>query len=113
MRTAALLAALVAGGALAQTSDKPAAPEVGQPPVSDVGPAPAHERDSVGAVVMENSPVRAQRQVMMGAPPDGLVRVREVTNNSNRAQTQVDLARQREAEKMNLQLRGAGGQVVK
>ena len=61
MRTAAFAAVLGAGGVLAQTA--PAAPDTsaGSPVVSDVGPPPAHERNSLGAIVLENSPVRAQR----------------------------------------------------
>jgi len=111
METAALLAALAAGSALAQSSEKPAAPEVGQPSVvTDVGPAPAQERESVGAVVLEQAPVRAQRQVM-GAP--GATRVRDVARDSNRTQTEMDLARQREAESWNLYKGGAGSLTVK
>ena len=61
MRTAAFAAVLGAGGVLAQTA--PAAPDTtaGSPVVSDVGPPPAHERNSLGAIVLEDSPVRAQR----------------------------------------------------
>jgi hypothetical protein len=112
MRTAALLTALAAGGALAQVSEKPAAPELGQPSVTtDVGPAPAQERDSVGAVVLESSPVRAQHHLF--GPPSGPKRVSDVTSNSRRAQTEVDLARQREAESINLYRGGAGSLIVK
>jgi len=112
MRTVALLAALATSGALAQSNEKPAAPEVGQPPVTtDVGPAPAQERDSAGAVVLENSPVRAQR-TLFGHPP-GPTRVRQVTRNSVRAQTELDLARQRQAETIELYRDGAGSLIVK
>jgi hypothetical protein len=112
MQTAALLAAMAAGGVMAQSGEKPAAPELGQPPVvTDVGPVPAQERDSVGAVVLENSMVRAQRQ--MSGPPAGPKRVSDVTRDSDRTQTEVDLARQREAEKVDLYKKGAGGLIVK
>lgn len=50
---AAMLAASAAGSALAQVS-----PVV----FTDAGAMPAEERDSMGAVLMEDSPVRAQRQ---------------------------------------------------
>ncbi|MES2632462.1 MAG: hypothetical protein V4669_05790 [Pseudomonadota bacterium] len=58
----ALFAAMGAGPVLAQTS-----PVV----LSDVGPAPAEERDSAGAIVLETSRVPAQRAAsQMGAAPD-------------------------------------------
>jgi hypothetical protein len=59
-RTAAtvLATALFAGGALAQTS-KP------QPAtMTDTAPPPASERNSVGAVILMDQPVLAQRQQM-------------------------------------------------
>lgn len=112
IRTAALLAALVAGGVFAQSSEKPASPEVGQPPVAtDAGPPPAQERDSVGAVVLENSPVRAQRALI--GKPSGMTRVNDVTRNTDRAQIERDLARQRDAEEVNLHRDGAGSLTVK
>jgi hypothetical protein len=112
VRIAALLAALAAGGALAQSGEKPAVPEVGQSrAVTDVGPTPAQERDSVGAVVLENSPVRAQRQFL--GPPSGPKRVSDVTRNSDQVQTEVDLARERDAEAAKLYKQGAGGLTVK
>jgi hypothetical protein len=112
MRTAALLAALAAGGVLAQSGEKPAAPEVGPSPVvTDVDPAPAQERDSVGAVMLETSPVWAQRQLF--GPASGPKRVSDVTRNSDRTQTEVDLARERDAEATNLYKRGAGSLTVK
>lgn len=53
-----LAAALLAGGALAQTS-KP------QPAtMTDTAPAPASERSSVGAVILMDEPVLAQREQM-------------------------------------------------
>lgn len=64
MRTAICTVTLGAGCALAQTS----APVVtdfvrtAPPVVSDVAPLPAEERSSTGAIVLENSMVRAQRE---------------------------------------------------
>lgn len=73
-RTAALLlAALCSGAALAQKST----PLV----LTDVAPLPAEERGSLGAVIMTDQPVLAQREMMnnlaasrlntsvMGGPP--------------------------------------------
>jgi hypothetical protein len=105
--TAALLAALAAGGAWSQSNEKPAAPDVGGPTVvTDVGPAPAQERDSTGAVMLENSPVQAQRSVF--GPPSGPKRVQDASKNSNRAQVELDLARERQKESMQLYRQGAG-----
>lgn len=112
MRTAALLAVLAAGGVCAQPVEKPAAPEVGQPAVAtDAGPAPAQERDSVGAVVLEHSPVRAQRTLF--GKRSGMSRVSDVTRNTERAQVERDLASQRQAEELNLYRDGAGSLTVK
>src|SRR5438477_10409307 len=65
IRASVLLAAFGVAGAFGQTPPTPAPglPEVGPArPVTDVGPAPAEERDSIGAIVLETSPVRAQRE---------------------------------------------------
>jgi hypothetical protein len=102
IRTAAIAAALVAAGALAQT---PA------PAVTDVGPPPAEERGSNGAVVLQNSLVRAQRDdaFQKSAAQTGVGSVgRGVLRATLKAQAQADLAQAREAEAANLYQRGAG-----
>ncbi|MBA2675465.1 hypothetical protein [Ramlibacter sp.] len=67
--TAALgLATMFGGAALAQTS-----PAVPSPPVmTDTAPLPAQHRDSLGAIVMPQSPVLAQRGQLapLAAPVD-------------------------------------------
>jgi hypothetical protein len=52
MRTAVCAATLGAGCVLAQTA---------APVVTDTAPPPAEDRDSTGAIVLQNSMVRAQR----------------------------------------------------
>ncbi len=62
------LASMFGGVALAQTS--PAAPS---PPVmTDTAPLPAQHRDSLGAIVLPQSPVLAQREQLapLAAPVD-------------------------------------------
>ena len=54
MRSCALAAAVGTGAVLAQTPTETSA-------TTDVGPPPAEERSSTGAIVLENSLVRAQR----------------------------------------------------
>lgn len=108
MRGAALAAALGAGSVLAQT--RPSATDSGllPPVVTDVGPAPAQERDSLGAIVLGNSLVRAQR-------PNALERassrtgVAPVGRGVLRAKKQTELMRAREDEAVELQRRGAAG----
>ncbi len=62
MRAVALSAAFAASGAIAQTHAQATAPTPLEPApvVTDVGPAPAHERDSLGAIVLDES-LRPQR----------------------------------------------------
>lgn len=94
-------ALLVAGAANAQTP----------PRVTDVGPLPAEERASTGAIVLENSLVRAQRdkafaessaRTGIGSTGSGLLRAR------SRSQIQAELASARAAESAQLYQRGAG-----
>jgi hypothetical protein len=102
IRTAAVGAALAAGCALAQT---PA------PAVTDVGPPPAEERGSTGAVVLQNSLVRAQREdaFQKSSTQTGVGSVgRGVLRATMKAQAQADLAHAREAEAADLYNRGAG-----
>jgi hypothetical protein len=117
LRAVLLAATLGAGSALAQTAPSPAPTPAGQaPPVSDVGPAPAEDRSSTGAIVLENSLVRAQRDNAFerSASQSGVATVgRGVLRSTMRARTEADLAQAREAEKMELKHRGAGSLIEK
>lgn len=99
----AVLAALLAGlGVHAQTA----------PRVTDVGPPPAEERSSAGAIVLENSLVRAQRDKAFeqSSARTGVGSVgRGVLKATSRAQAQAELASAREAEAAEFRRRGAGG----
>jgi hypothetical protein len=115
MPMVALAAALAAGHAAAQSSPPAAA---GTPAViTDVGPAPAHERDSMGAIVLEESPVRAQRDrdFEQGTTPRARTATvgRNVLRATSKARTKADLQQSREAEAVELYRRGAAGQVKK
>lgn len=98
----ALVAALVAGAVHAQG---PAAPVV-----TDVGPPPAEERSSTGAIVLENSKVPAQRNQAaadaserQGMTPAGSATATPMTRNQARAER----AEKRAAEAADLRRRGA------
>jgi hypothetical protein len=119
IRGAALVAALGAGSVLAQTrpadtgSAPPTVTDVGPAPpvISDVGPPPAQERSSLGAIVLENSLVRAQRQNAFerAAARTGVTSVgRGVLRATAKAQREADLAQAREDEAVELYRRGAG-----
>lgn len=114
--TAGLLAALLgAGGAVAQTGTPPVAPSAA-PVTTDAGPPPAEERGSAGAIVLQNSLVRAQRDNAFGqaAGHTGVATVgRGTTRLMNNVQLSSDLARAREAEGIELRERGAGSLTVK
>jgi hypothetical protein len=116
VQIAALWASLAAGGVMAQTA-APAAPDVGPSRVvTDVAPAPAQERDSMGAIVLENSLVRAQQQNAFekSAARTGVATVgRNVMRATMNAQREADLAQARQDETMQLHQRGAGSLVDK
>lgn len=107
MRTAAIAAALGAGCALAQNG----------PPViiTDAAPLPAEERNSTGAIVLENSLVRAQREnaFQRSASRNGVATVgRGVLRATREAQREADLAQARETRSMGFYPRGMGGQTT-
>lgn len=115
MQTAALAAVFAAGGAAAQTSAQTTAPSAVDPPavVSDVGPTPAQERNSIGAIVLEDSMVRAQRDRSFekSSARTGVESVgRRALRSTMKEQTKAELARAREAEAVELYRRGAAGQ---
>ena len=112
VHAAAFALVLGAGGVLAQTA--PAAPDTaaGSPVVSDVGPPPAHERNSLGAIVLEDSPVRAQRDRDFESAPRkaGAKAVgRNAKRSTMKAQTRSELNQAREDEALEFYRRGAGG----
>lgn len=112
MRTAVFAAVLVAGGVSAQTA--PAAPDaaIGSPVISDVGPPPAHERSSLGAIVLEDSPVRAQRDRDFERTPPKAVSGK-TKHATTKARTAAQLEKAREAEAVELYQRGAGAMTPK
>jgi hypothetical protein len=116
MRGLALAAALGAGTVLAQT--RPSTTDSGLPPpvVTDAGPAPAQERDSLGAIILENSLVRAQRQNAFerASSRTGVASVgRGAARATRQAQREADLAQAREDEALELYRRGSGGLIEK
>lgn len=89
-RIAALAAVLGTGGVLAQTQSPPV--------MTDVAPLPAEERSSTGAIVLENSLVRAQRDnaFQRSASQTGVATVgRGVLRATLKAQAEADLAQAR------------------
>lgn len=78
--------------------------------VTDVGPPPAEERSSTGAIVLEKSPVQAQKKAFAeSAARTGVTTVgRGAVRALTRAETQAELASAREAEAAELHRRGAG-----
>lgn len=109
MRLALLAAAVAAGGAFAQNLAAPTDPS---PVVSDVGPPPAHERNSMGAIVLDDSLVRAQRDrdFERASSRTGVVSVgRGAIRETMKLKAQADLAQSRAAEAAELYRRGAAG----
>lgn len=107
---AALAAALGAGVAVAQTAPAPA-PADPAPVVSDVGPPPAQERNSIGAIVLDGSLVRAQRDrdFEQSSARTGVATVgRSVMRATMKAKAQAELADARASEAAELYRRGAG-----
>lgn len=102
LRAGFAAAFLAASTALAQSST----PAV----MTDVTLPPAEERDSLGAIVLENSMVRAQRDAFaarhtslrVSSPGRGVVRAGRATR------TKQDLQQQREDESIRLHEVGAG-----
>jgi hypothetical protein len=111
MRLALVAAALGAGGAFAQNSPAPA-PTDPSPVVSDVGPPPAQERNSMGAIVLDDSLVRAQRDrdFERASAKTGVASVgRGAIRETMKLKAQAELAQARAAEAAELYRRGAGG----
>lgn len=111
----AFVAALGAGVAEAQTAPAPA-PADPAPVVSDVGPPPAQERSSMGAIVLDESLVRAQRDrdFERTSARTGVASVgRGVIRETMKAKAQSELADARASEAAELYRRGAGAMTAK
>jgi hypothetical protein len=109
IRTGALIAVLAAGGVLAQTDSQ--APTQPEPAVlTDVAPLPAEDRDSIGAVVLGNSMVRAQREAFRGSYTATSVSSvgRDAARAARAARTKEELKQQREEDAIRLHEMGAG-----
>jgi hypothetical protein len=117
MQAAVLAAVLGAGGALAQNMPaERASPGKPGAVVTDVGPAPAEERNSVGAIVLENSPVRAQREngFARASAHTGVASVgRGVLRATMKAQHEAETAQAREDDAVNFYRHGAGALQVR
>ncbi|MBG9389033.1 hypothetical protein [Caenimonas aquaedulcis] len=101
LRLAVAAAAFAAVGAFAQQATPPV--------MSDAEPLPANDRGSVGAIVLDKAPVRAQRdrdfEQAAEKSPDrrsGLLRA------TLRDRTKTDLDQDRQDAEVNLQRRGVG-----
>jgi hypothetical protein len=106
----ALAATLAGGSVLAQTTPSQSVPAQTAPVMTDVGPAPAEDRASTGAVVLENSLVRAQRENAFerSASRTGVATIgRGAVRATMRSQTEADLAQARLNQALELQGRGA------
>lgn len=100
------VALMAAGAAHAQS----------EPRITDTGPPPAEERNSTGAVVLENSPVRAQRNqaAAESSKRTGVATVgRGVLRATKRAQVKAELASVRAADAADFYQRGAGNLIEK
>jgi hypothetical protein len=109
MRCGWLAAALAAGGALAQSQTQTEA-QVEPAVLTDVAPLPAEDRDSVGAIVLENSMVRAQRAALAGRyTPARVTSIgRGAMRAARSARTREELQQQRDEDAMRLHEMGAG-----
>ena len=104
MRAAAVAATLGTGCVLAQTS---------APVVTDTAPLPAEERESAGAIVLQNSLVRAQRENAFerSSSRTGVGSVgRGALRAARRAQVQADLAEAQQAQTPSRYGQGAADQ---
>lgn len=114
MRTAALSLVLGAGSVLAQTTPPVRTAPVA-PVVSDVGPPPAEDRSSAGAIVLEDSLVKAQRErdFQRSSARTGVASVgRGAVRATRKWQVEAELAQAREAEAAEAQRRGAASLIA-
>ena len=80
----ALAAAALTGAAFAQTQTTPVT-------MTDTAPAPAGDRSSVGAVILMNEPVLAQREAMLAAQERSAVDTRSMGAGAARVLRDVQL----------------------
>lgn len=116
LKTAALVlaAGLAAPVALAQNAPTAPTPQV----MTDAAPLPASDRGSIGAVVLEDSMVIAQREHRMAfqqaAERTGLASIgRNSIRATLREQTRSELAQARAQEAARLRDQGAAGLEMK
>jgi hypothetical protein len=105
MRAAVCAATLGAGCVLAQSAG---------PVVTDVAPAPPEDRDSTGAIVLQNSLVRAQRDnaFQRASSRNGLASVgQRAVRAAMDVQPQGELAQVREPRPIDLYQPGADRQI--
>lgn len=112
LKTAALVlaAGLAAPVALAQNAPTAPTPQV----MTDVAPLPASDRNSIGAVVLEDSMVIAQREqrdaLQRAGERTGLASIgRNAIRATLREQTRSELAQARAQEAARLRDSGAAG----
>jgi len=80
------------------------------PVMTDVNPLPAEERSSVGAIVLENSMVRAQREMLsVRSGPDRVQAVgRDAIRATRTAHARDEIKQSREDAEIRLHEMGAG-----
>jgi hypothetical protein len=113
MRAVIAMALAASGSAFAQSANPSVtSPSVlTTPPVmNDTMPLPAENRESLGAVVLENSMVRAQREAFAARHTSLSVANigRGVSRTRHKAQTKQELQQQRDDESLRLREMGAG-----
>ena len=119
VRTAAavLSTAFLAGGlAYAQADDSSETPRMNLMPRTDTAPPPAEERSSMGAVVMMDEPVLAQRQQMQNlarSAPDTRSMGAGAERVMQREATRDDLFQQKLIESLEFYRRGSGAETAK
>ena len=113
MRPVLAMALAAAGSAFAQSSSPAATtPSVITSPavMNDTMPLPAEDRESLGAVVLENSMVRAQREAFAARRTSlNVANIgRGVARAQRKAQTAQELQQQRDDDSLRLREMGAG-----
>jgi hypothetical protein len=87
----ALAAATLAGAALAQTQPQPVT-------MTDTAPAPASDRSSMGAVILMDQPVLAQREAMLAVQERSAIDTRAMGAGARRMLRDVRLEQGRATE---------------
>lgn len=110
MRGAVLAVSLGMCAAFAQTRPAPTDSGKGVAPsvATDAGPAPAQERESLGAIILADSPVIAQRHAFQRTSFAAGKVGKDARRASVRSERDADLAQARGADLLELHRRGAG-----